>query len=203
MCACAGGQCMQKKGVWDTTQIPISRKWPPLKTYRELLTKKSLRLSKLTHLRKWYRFLFLHWHNVLCLTSSPNAQAVIIPYFCRALLRLHKCVRVLSVWRRRRKQVRSVHIEMSGLISSRERDKMGRSSSVLSKQQALPHTAGFPLRPSHVRLTGLEERTPWDNIYRWVVCEPVWALNSLLCSSMIKRNYSSDPGDSRWFNTCW
>lgn len=51
--------------------------------------------------------------------------------------------------------MRSVHIEMSRLISSRERDKMGRSSSVLSNQQALPHTAGFPIRPSHVRLTGL------------------------------------------------
>lgn len=155
MCACAGGHGLQKKGVWDTTQIPISRKWPPLKTYRELLTKKSQRLSKLTHLRKRYLFLFLHWHNILCLTSSPNAQAGIIPFFCRALLWPHKCVRVLSVLRRRRKQVRSVHIEMSRLISSRERDKMERSSSVLSKQQALPHTAGFPLRPSHVRLTGL------------------------------------------------
>lgn len=70
--ACAGVQCYHEKGVGDTTQIPFSPKWPPLRIYRALLTAKP-----------WSPF----EHTVLCvlLAAGTDTSQEMAPFF----LRLH------------------------------------------------------------------------------------------------------------------
>lgn len=141
-----------EKGVRDTTQIPVSPKWPPLRIYRALLTARPLRPSERTILCLFFWqwdlhisgngpfFLRLYWMCFVFLLPSLMWRSRTAAFSeleqCSVCAKI--CVYVdvympyACVCGSQRGGRWPVHITASGLISSRDRDKMWRSNSILS-----------------------------------------------------------------------